>query len=65
MIMQQDIFIDEDGNTHMVYSQMVKYYAEVGVSSSQIAGWNLYRNNINDHVMVMETDGTLRFDQLF
>ena len=30
MIMQQDIFIDEDGNTHTVYSQMVKYYAEVG-----------------------------------
>jgi hypothetical protein len=47
-IMQQDIFIDENGNTHMVYSQLVKYYEEQG--NHRVPRWQsevFYKNNVD------------------
>ena len=47
MIMQKDIFIDKNGNTHMVYSQFVQGYSYAGPQFNPIWQTDIfYKNNI-------------------
>ncbi|MDO9537991.1 MAG: hypothetical protein Q7J68_06700, partial [Thermoplasmata archaeon] len=51
MIMQKDIFIDEDGNTHMVYSQFVQSHGQV--ANNVIPSWQteiFYKNDIGSQI---------------
>ncbi|MBU4070865.1 MAG: hypothetical protein KJ773_01670, partial [Candidatus Thermoplasmatota archaeon] len=47
-VMHPDTFVDGDGNTHMVYSQLVRYYVNVG--NQQVPKWQaevFYKNNVD------------------
>ena len=47
MVIQPDITMDSDGNMHMVYSQLIKYYVSIG--NAQVPKWQaevFYKNNV-------------------
>ncbi|MFO7618615.1 MAG: hypothetical protein R6W91_03035, partial [Thermoplasmata archaeon] len=47
MVIQPDITMDQNGNFHMVYSQLVRYYVSIG--NAQVPKWQaevFYKNNI-------------------